>query len=207
MYAHPAHISDALINVIAAEKKIVKYLDLPIQHCSDKILKLMGRRYERRSLVHLISKIRRIIPNIALRTSVIAGFPGEGKAEFAALLAFIKEVKFDRLGAFAYSREPGTPAYKMRGQVPDRIKQERVQQLMRAQARISRDLNQKMIGQLIEVLIEKRTAAGYVGRSPMDAPEIDGSVLVRSAKSLKPGEIVNVRVTGARTYDLFGCLT
>jgi ribosomal protein S12 methylthiotransferase len=192
---------------MAKEKKIVKYLDLPIQHCSDKILKLMKRRYLRPALENLILKIRRKIPDITLRTSLIAGFPGEGEAEFAELLAFIRKVKFNRLGVFTYSREPGTPAYKMRGQVAAKIKQERLHRLMRVQARISRELNQKMIGQLIEVLIEKRTAAGYVGRSPMDAPEIDGSVLVRSPHSLKPGEIVKARITRAGTYDLFGFVT
>jgi len=204
MYAHPAHVTDKLINVIAKEKKILKYLDLPIQHVSDKILRRMKRRYERLELENLISKIRRKIPNLALRTSVIVGFPGEGEAEFNELLAFIKQVKFDRLGVFTYSREPGTPAYNMRGRVQTKVKQARLDKVMRAQARISRDQNQKMINRTLDIIIERSSPTGYIGRSYMDAPEIDGTVLVRSTKSLKPGEIVKTRIKSAGTYDLSG---
>ncbi|MBN2058251.1 MAG: 30S ribosomal protein S12 methylthiotransferase RimO [Candidatus Saganbacteria bacterium] len=207
MYAHPAHISNKLIRVMAAEKKIVKYLDLPIQHVNDRILKLMKRRYLRLELEKLISRIRREIPSLALRTSVIVGFPGEGEAEFNELLAFIKQVKFSRLGVFTYSREPGTPAYKMRGQVSGRTKQARLDRIMRAQARVSWEQNQKMIGTTIETIIERSAQGGYIGRTAMDAPDIDGTILVRSTKTLKPGQIVSVRVKKAKTYDLIGCLT
>lgn len=207
MYAHPAHIDDNLIKVIAREKKIVKYLDLPIQHACDKILKKMGRRYTRQDLENLITKIKRRVPNIALRTSVIVGFPGEGETEFEELLEFIEKVKFKHLGGFTYSKEEGTPAARMRGQVSEKVKTERLKKLMRLQARISRELNKSMIGKTLEVLVERAVHGGFVGRSYMDAPEIDGSVFIKTNKSLKPGEIVKVGITSAKTYDLIGCLT
>ncbi|MDD5594235.1 MAG: 30S ribosomal protein S12 methylthiotransferase RimO, partial [Candidatus Margulisbacteria bacterium] len=167
----------------------------------------MNRRYTREYLRNLISKIRRQIPKIALRTSVIAGFPGEGEAEFKELLDFIRQVKFDRLGCFTYQREEGTPAGKMRGQVSEKIKVKRAKMLMRAQARISRELNKNLIGQIIEIIIEGAARGGYAGRGRFDAPEIDGQVLIKSNKSLPPGKIVRARVTGAGTYDLFGRVT
>lgn len=207
MYAHPRHLTDRVIKVIAREPKIVKYLDLPIQHASDKILGLMDRRYTRHDLVNLITKIRRQIPQIALRSSVIAGFPGEGETEFQELLDFIREVKFERLGCFTFQREKGTPAFKMRGQVSGRVKIKRFQKLMRAQARIAREKGNKMIGRTLDIMIERAVRGGFNGRSYMDAPEIDGTVFASTDKSLKPGEIVKVRVTKARTYDLYGCLT
>lgn len=200
MYAHPAHVTDKLLNVMAREKKIVKYLDLPIQHCNDKILELMKRRYTRQVLESLIEKIRRKIPKIALRTSVIVGFPGEGEAEFQELLGFLDLVKFEKLGAFTYWREPGTPADNMRGQVPDQVKRSRLSQLMRRQARISKELNHKLIGKIIEVMVEE----GALGRSAADAPKIDGRVMVKSKIKQTPGQIVRARITGAKTYDLVG---
>ncbi|KPJ66124.1 hypothetical protein AMJ44_08915 [candidate division WOR-1 bacterium DG_54_3] len=203
MYAHPAHVTDKLIQVMATQKKIVKYLDLPIQHTCDKILAKMKRRYTRQDLENLISKIRR--RKIAVRTSVIAGFPGEGEAEFEELLDFIRKVKFEKLGVFTYSNEEGTPASKMRGQVSGPKKTERFHKLMRVQARISKEYNKKMVGKTLDIMIESRTRGGFLGRSPMDAPDIDGSVFVQSRKSLKPGEIAKVRITGAKTYDLIGC--
>ncbi|MCU0640678.1 MAG: 30S ribosomal protein S12 methylthiotransferase RimO [Candidatus Margulisbacteria bacterium] len=202
MYTHPAHLTDALLDLIARERKIVKYLDLPIQHACDKILKSMNRRYTRHDLETLISKIRR--RKIALRTSVIVGFPGEGETEFRELLDFVRRVKFERLGCFTYQREKGTPAAKMRAQVSPKTKIERFQKLMRVQARVTQ---KNMIGNIIEVLVEGGKAGKFVGRSYLDAPEIDGSVIIRSRKSIQPGEIVKVRITGASAYDLCGCLT
>lgn len=207
MYTHPAHLTAKVLKVMATEPKIVKYLDLPIQHGCDKILKSMGRRYTRQQLVNLISKIRREVPNIALRTTVLTGFPGEGQAEFAELLDLVKLVRFERLGVFVYQREKGTPAAKLRPQVPQKTKIERAKKLMRTQARISRERNQQLIGQRLEVLIEKVVATGASGRSYLDAPDIDGTVSVRSKRLLKPGEFVAARIIGARTYDLVGCLT
>jgi len=205
MYAHPAHVSDKLINVIASERKIVKYLDLPIQHAHDKILNRMKRRYKRQDLYNFILKIRRKIPKIALPTSVIVGFPGEGEAEFEELLAFIRKVAFQKLGVFTYSKEEGTPAAKMRGQVSAKIKQERFHKLMQAQASISKELNKKLIGKTLDTIIERTIQGKFVGRSYLDAPDIDGTVFVKSNKSLTPGEIVSVRITDAKTYDLIGC--
>jgi ribosomal protein S12 methylthiotransferase len=165
----------------------------------------MNRRYTRRDLENLIAKIRR--RNLALRSTVIVGFPGEGEAEFKELLDFIRKVKFERLGCFTYQKEKGTPANKMGEQVSEKVKIERFQRLMRRQARISREKGNKMIGRTLDIIIEKAARGGFVGRSYMDAPEIDGSVLAKTNKSLKPGGIVAVRITGARTYDLIGCLT
>ncbi len=200
MYAHPAHVTDKLLAVMAKERKIVKYLDLPIQHCNDKILRLMGRPDPSgQFLENLIAKIRRKIPKIALRTSVIVGFPGEGEAEFEELLGFLKKVKFEKLGAFTFHREPGTPADKMRGQVPDQVKKLRLNRLMRQQARISKEMNNKLSGKIIEVMVEDSSW----GRTAADAPEIDGRVYLKST----PGEIVRARITGAKTYDLIGIAT
>jgi len=207
MYAHPAHLTDRVLKVMAAESKIVKYLDLPIQHADDKILKLMNRRYTRQDLENLISKIRRMIPKIALRTTVIAGFPGEGDAEFGELLDFLGRVKFDRLGCFTFQPEPGTPASIMKGQVPEKIKVQRAKTLMRAQARVSRELNKNLVGQIVEILIEGASRGRAVGRSRMDAPEIDGKVFIKPAKSITPGKIVRVRLERAGVYDLFGSET
>jgi ribosomal protein S12 methylthiotransferase len=204
MYAHPAHVTDQLLAVMKKERKIVKYLDLPIQHCNDKILRLMRRRYARQDLETLIQTIRRKLPNLALRTTVIAGFPGEGEAELQELLGFLKRVKFAKLGCFTFCREPGTPAFRMRKQVPARVKQLRRNRIMRLQAQISKEMNSKLIGQILEILIEKGAAGRFVGRSPFDAPEIDGRVIIRSAKRLSPGQVVRARITGARTHDLLG---
>jgi len=204
MYAHPAHLSDKVINVIARERKIVKYLDLPIQHVCDKILERMNRRYTRQDLENLILKIRR--RKIALRTSVIVGSPGEGEAEFQELLKFLRKVKFEKLGVFTYQKEEGTPASKMRGQVSEKVKTERLRKLMRVQARISRELNNKLIGKTLDIIIERAIHGGFLGRSYMDAPDIDGSVSVK-AKSTKPGEIIKAHITGGKTYDLIGCKT
>lgn len=204
MYAHPAHLSDKVIKVMAKEPKIVKYLDLPIQHASDKILRLMNRRYTRQDLDNLIRKIRRQIPKIALRTTVIVGFPGEGAAEFAELLRFLREARFTKLGCFAYQKEAGTPAGKMGRQVPEKIKNRRAKKIMLAQAGISRELNSQLIGQVIKVIIEGEKKGHAFGRATFDAPEIDGHVYIKSNKSLTPGRIVRCRVTKAGTYDLFG---
>ncbi|NQT29398.1 MAG: MiaB/RimO family radical SAM methylthiotransferase [Candidatus Saganbacteria bacterium] len=205
LYAHPAHVSDKLLDFMAKNKKIAKYIDLPIQHINDKILGKMGRGVSRAKLSNLIEKIRR--RKLALRTSVIVGFPGEGEAEFLELLDFIKKVKFQRLGVFTYQREEGTPAYNLRGQVSAKKKEERFHKVMRAQARISRELNTKLIGKTLSVIVERNINGMVVGRSQMDAPDIDGSVFVKSSKSLIPGKVVGVHITGAKTYDLIGCLT
>ncbi len=198
MYAYPSHISDALIKLMASEKKVVKYLDLPIQHVNSRILKRMNRRYDREQLEKLIARLRKKIPDLALRTSVIVGSPGEAKKEFAELLEFIRSVKFERLGVFKYEREEGTRAAKMAGQVSEREKENRYHALMAAQAKISRELNCRLIGKRIEVLVEGENS----GRSYRDAPEIDGRVVLKGRKLLTPGALVKAKVTGAGSYDL-----
>ena len=197
LYAHPAHVTDKLLNTMASERKVVKYLDLPIQHACDKILSRMNRRYTRRDLEKLISKIRR--RSIVLRTSVIVGFPGEGEAEFQELLDFIRAVRFEKLGVFPYWKEEGTPAAKIKTRGQGSIKK-----LMRLQTRISQELNNTLIGKTFDTLIEGASPKGYLGRTFRDAPDIDGQMLVDNSKTLKPGEIVKVRITGAKTYDLIG---
>ncbi|MFA4905843.1 MAG: MiaB/RimO family radical SAM methylthiotransferase [Candidatus Margulisiibacteriota bacterium] len=196
MYAHPAHLTEKVIKTIKTEPKIVKYLDLPLQHINDRILWEMDRRVSRVRILDLISKIRREIPKIAIRTSFIVGFPGETDAEFKELLDFIKEVRFERLGAFAYSREAGTPAAKKRGQVPEKVKRSRLHRLLTLQKRIAKELNLKLIGKKLEVLYEGRGR----GRTHCDAPSIDGSV--KMSGKFRPGELVKVKITGASAYDL-----
>jgi ribosomal protein S12 methylthiotransferase len=197
MYAHPAHVTDELIEVMAKEPKICRYLDLPIQHACDKILGLMRRRISADQLRQLIEKLRRKIPGIAIRTSVIVGFPGETGSDFNKLIAFIREERFERLGVFKYSREIGTPAAKMGDQIGERIKDQRFHKLMRLQRGISAKSQKNMVGKVIKVLAEGRS-----GRSYMDAPEIDG--VVKLNKCVPNGKIVSVKITGSGPYDLSG---
>lgn len=199
MYAHPAHVTDELIEVMAKQPKIVKYLDLPIQHACDKILRSMRRRISAKELKVLIEKLRRRIPGIAIRTSVIVGYPNESSSDFNKLKTFIKEERFERLGVFRYSRESGTAAAKLGDQVGERIKDQRFHELMRLQRAISAKSLKKMVGKIIQVLAE-----GRIGRSYMDAPEIDG--VVKLNKCVPNGKIVSVKVTGSGPYDLSGIL-
>lgn len=197
MYAHPEHLTEGIIRTIAAEKKIVKYLDLPVQHASDRILKKMNRRYKKADVESLINKLRAAIPSLVIRTSLIVGFPGETAADFNELLDFVRRMKFDRLGVFPYFRETGTPAAKLKGQVPSKIKRERARRLMQLQARISKERNRSLIGRTLDVLVEGKC----FGRSYRDAPEIDGKVILKG-RSFKPGQFIRARVIKARTYDL-----
>jgi ribosomal protein S12 methylthiotransferase len=199
MYAHPAHVTDELIETMAKEPKICKYLDLPIQHACDNILRSMRRRISANKLELLIRKLRRRIPGIAIRTSVIIGYPGESDKDFKELESFIKEERFTRLGVFKYSRESGTTAAKLGGQISERVKDERFHKLMRLQRSISRRSLKNMVGKVIKILAE-----GHVGRSYMDAPEIDG--VVKLNKNVPNGKIVRVKVTGSGFYDLSGRL-
>ena len=203
MYSYPSHISDGLIKIIACEKKIVKYLDLPIQHVNSAVLKKMNRKYDREQLERLIYKLREKIPGLALRTSVIVGFPGEGEREFAELLEFTKKIKFDRLGVFKYEREEGTAAAKMKEQLSEKTKTERFHRLMGIQQKISRERNQEWIGHKLEVLIEGKEGRYYFGRSFRDAPEIDGRVFVKSSRMVKSGTLLKMKITRAEAYDLF----
>lgn len=205
MYAYPESVTDELIDIMANEEKICKYLDLPIQHINDRVLKSMNRRSTGKQIRQLIKKIKFRIPEIALRTSVIVGFPGETEEEFNELYEFIKEEQFDRLGAFAYSREEGTPAAGMKEQLSYKTKKERYSRIMKIQNNISRAKNEKFIGRDMEVLIEGTTTKGsYFGRTFRDAPEIDGFLYIKSKKALIPGEIENAKIIKATEYDLFG---
>jgi ribosomal protein S12 methylthiotransferase len=204
LYLYPSRVSEDLLKLIADEGRLCKYLDLPIQHINSRILKLMRRHTRSADIRRLIERARRLIPDLAIRTSVIVGFPSETDAEFKELLRFIEEVKFERLGAFIYSREEGTPAYNFKGQIPQRVQRERFNAVMRVQQEISRENNQKFLGQVLELLIDEKEDGHYLGRTQYDAPEVDGLVYVHSAKPLRPGDLVRVRIKDALEYDLTG---
>ena len=206
LYAHPAHLTPELVSLIREEEKICKYLDLPIQHIHDGILKAMNRRISGRSLREVLAKIRREVPGIALRTSLMVGFPGETKKAFQELFEFVKEFEFDHLGVFTYSPEEGTRAGKMRGRVPAKIQAERYHQIMALQKKISRKKQKQQIDSRVEVLIEgagKNAGVIWEGRTQRQAPEIDGLTLLMKGEAL-PGEMVEARITRAAAYDLYG---
>lgn len=204
-YAYPGFFTDELIETIASNPKICKYIDMPLQHSEDSILKRMRRPGRQRDARELIRKIRDRIPGVSLRTSIIVGFPGETDEDFENLKAFIREVQFDRLGVFTYSKEEDTPASRLPDQVADDVKEYRANVLMEIQREISNERNSSRIGQVIDVLIEKYDGRNdvYVGRSQFDAPEIDGEVFARGA-DLRIGEIAKVRVTHSFEFDLSG---
>lgn len=198
LYTHPAHWSDELIATMAACDKVCRYVDIPLQHINDAVLRRMKRETDGPFIRDLIGRIRAGIPGVALRTAFIVGFPGETEEQFAELLDFIAATRFERLGVFAYSQEDRTVAAKLEPQLPARVKQQRRRRAMRWQQRVSRQLHEKLVGQTMRVLIDKPG----VGRSPADAPEIDGTVRVRGRAPV--GEFADVLITGAATYDLTG---
>jgi ribosomal protein S12 methylthiotransferase len=206
LYAYPDGITEELVELLKREPKLCKYLDVPIQHISDPVLKRMNRRSTGADIRRIIGRLRAEIPGIALRTSIIVGFPGETDDDFRALLAFVEEARFDRLGVFCYSREEGTPAAEMEGQVTERIKRERHKRLMKAQARVSFLCNRALIGTVEEVLVEgysDETDLLLKGRSSRQAPDIDGMVYITSGNA-RVGEIVPLRITDSSDYDLIG---
>ena len=206
LYCYPEEITDELIQVIRDEEKICKYLDLPIQHASDGILKRMGRRTSRRDLEEVITRLRREIPGIALRTTLITGFPGETPEDHAALMDFVEKMRFDRLGVFTYSPEEGTAAAAMPGQIPEELKQQRRDELMELQQTIAFELSEAMVGQRLWVLVEGRLPEEdvYIGRTWRDAPDVDGYIFVSSQEELMSGDFVEVMVTASHDYDLIG---
>ena len=208
LYCYPEEITDELIQVIKEEPKICKYLDMPIQHSSDNILKRMGRRTTRQELVDVIAKLRNNIPDIALRTTLITGFPGETEEDIDDLLDFVDTMEFDRLGVFTYSPEEGTPAASMTDQVPENIKEERRNRIMELQQEVSLDKSADMVGRVIPVMVEGKITDddAYVGRSYKDAPNVDGYVFINTNAQLMSGQIVNVSITGSMEYDLIGKL-
>jgi ribosomal protein S12 methylthiotransferase len=206
LYAYPDGISDSLIELIRDEPKVCKYLDIPIQHISDPVLKAMKRRSSEQQIRDLIAKLRSRIPGIALRTSLIVGFPGETFEDFSSLMQFVEQTHFDRLGVFCYSREEGTPAAGLPEQVTERVKRERYRKLMRAQARLSFRRNRALIGQTEQVIVEgysEETELLLKGRSSRQAPDIDGQVYI-TAGTANVGDIVTLRITDSSDYDLIG---
>ena len=207
LYCYPEEIDDALIEAIAKEKKVLHYLDLPIQHGADSVLRRMGRYTDRRSVLRIVSKLREKIPDVCLRTTLISGFPGETEKEHEESVSLVREVGFDRLGVFPYSKEEGTPAAKLRGQLRKRIKEERRDILMRTQQEIAFRKTAALKGKTLDALIEGKLADEehvYVGRTYRDAPDVDGYIFVRSDRELLTGDIVRTRVLAAKDYDLIG---
>ncbi len=205
LYAYPESINDELIEVVKEEEKIVKYFDMPIQHISDNVLRRMARRTTGKEIKEKIKKIRKEISNVVLRTSLIAGFPGETEEEFNELKEFVKDIKFDRLGCFAYSKEDGTPAVKLDGHLPAKVKKQRANEIMKVQQNVSKDNNNKMLGNELYVLIENITEDGkyYVARSYREVPEdTDGVIYVENTKDVIIGDFVNVKIVEALDYDL-----
>ena len=205
-YCYPEEITEELIDVIAEEEKICHYLDLPIQHASDRILKRMGRRTTQESLRQIVGHLRERIPDIALRTTLISGFPGETQEDHEILMDFVNDMEFERLGVFAYSQEEDTPAASFPDQIPEEVKEERRDEVMELQQEIAFEKSEAMVGRVLEVLIEGKVADenAYVGRTYMDAPGVDGLLFVNTDEELMTGDFVRVKVTGAAEYDLIG---
>lgn len=206
LYAYPDGITDGLIELIRDEPKVCKYLDIPIQHISDPVLKAMKRRSTEQQIRDLIARLRAEIPGIALRTSLIVGFPGETVEDFNSLTHFVEQTRFDRLGVFCYSKEEGTPAAEMPEQITERVKRERYRKLMRSQARLSFRRNRTLIGTIEQVIVEgysEETELLLKGRSSRQAPDIDGQVYITSGNA-DVGDIVSLRITDSSDYDLIG---
>lgn len=206
LYCYPEEIYDELIETIKTEPKVCHYLDLPIQHASDKVLKRMGRRTTRADLEQIIGRLRREIPDIVLRTTLISGFPGETQEQHEELMDFIDEMEFDRLGVFAYSQEEDTPAASMSDQIEEEVKQARRDELMELQQEIAFDRAQDMVGRTVTAMVEGKVADenAYVARTYGDAPGVDGFVFIHTGEVLMTGDFVRTRITGAAEYDLIG---
>lgn len=205
-YCYPEEITDELIETIKTEEKVCHYLDMPIQHASDTILRRMGRRTSREQLKEIIGKLRSEIPDIAIRTTLISGFPGETEEDHETLMEFVDEMEFERLGVFAYSAEEDTPAAGFPDQIPQEVKEERRDAIMELQQEISFDHSQSMVGKSLDVMIEGKVADenAYVGRTYMDGPGVDGMIFIQTGEELMSGAFVRARVTGALEYDLIG---
>ena len=208
-YAYPTDFPDQVIEVMAREKKICRYLDIPFQHISDNQLKAMKRRHTKADAYTLVEKLRKAIPDIALRTTLLVGYPTETEEDFAELMQFVRDCRFDRLGVFAYSEEEGTySATHLKDDVEDDMKQSRVERIMRLQERISLENNAKRIGQKMRVIIDRKEGDFYIGRSEYDSPEVDQELVIDSAgKRLIRGKFYEVEITDAEDYDLYARLT
>jgi ribosomal protein S12 methylthiotransferase len=202
LYLYPSRVDDGIVDLLRSEEKVCRYLDIPVQHIDPGILRRMGRTYGASDVYRMVERLRTDVPGVFLRTSLIAGFPGETRQAFDRLLRFVHETRWDYLGVFPYSREEGTPAYAMPSQVPERVKEDRVRQVRDAQADILAQRNAALVGETLQVLVEKIGARGSAtGRHRGQAPEVDGSVLLSGFKG-KPGALCRARATGAREWDL-----
>jgi ribosomal protein S12 methylthiotransferase len=206
LYLYPADINQDLIKTVAEQEKVVKYLDIPMQHSEERILRLMGRRGTRKEYIKKIKQIREAIPGVTLRSTFIVGFPTETEDEFQRLVDFIEEVQFDRLGVFKYSREEGTKAYNLKGQIPENVKNRRLDEIMSRQAVISLEKNRALTGKKYPALIDYVDADMAIARLYCHAPEIDGVVILENTSDLKAGEKVKVLITEAYEYDLKGVI-
>lgn len=204
LYCYPEEIDDELIDAIIRNDKVCHYIDIPIQHCSDKILNAMGRKTDNKSLNNTIEKLRKKVPDIVIRTTLIVGFPDETEEDFNELIAFVKKSKFERLGVFTYSRIEETAAYDMPNQIDMDVKDARKNEIMELQMNISKENNEKLIGNKLDVFIEGRLSDAYVGRTYRDAPDVDGYFFVTSDEPLESGDFVSCKVTACNEYDLIG---
>ena len=203
-YAYPTHFPEDVIRVMAEEPKICKYLDIPLQHISDSQLRSMRRGITREETIALIRHLRQEIPGLALRTTLLVGYPGESEADFAELEAFVREMRFERLGVFPYSEEEGTySAEQLTDDVPDAVKHSRAERIMEIQNHISRETNVNKIGQTLRVIVDRREGEWWVARSQYDSPEVDEEILIPATQKLTPGEFYEVQITGAEDYDLY----
>lgn len=208
LYLYPDHIDEKLIKAIKDNEKVLKYLDIPLQHINNDILKRMNRKTSKEKIIQLINTLRREIPGITIRTTFIVGFPGEDEEKFSELYEFVRDTRLDRVGVFTYSREEGTPAYHFKNQVDDEVKEYRRDKIMQLQSLISYELNKEKIGRTYEVLIEDIEEDGlYVGRTYMDSPDIDGLYYVKSGKKLEIGQFVKAKTIDCLEYDLIGEIT
>lgn len=206
LYCYPEEITDELIHTMATNEKICHYIDMPIQHSEDEILKAMGRRTSRRQIEEVVKKLRTAMPDIAIRTTLITGFPGETKEQHEALLEFVDDMEFERLGVFTYSPEEGTRAAEFPNQISEEVKKQRQDELMALQQEVSYDNNQRMLGKQLEVLVEGYLYEEdvYIGRSYREAPNVDGYIFINAEEEIVSGEMVTVRITDANEYDLIG---
>ncbi len=204
LYCYAEELTDEIIDEIASNDKVCKYIDIPIQHISDKILKSMRRKGRNKTITDNINKLRAKVPNVVLRTSLIVGFPGEREEDFEELKDFIKKIKFDKLGVFTYSQEEGTAAADMDEQIDDEIKEMRYHELMALQQQISKELNKNRVGKIYTVLIENKEDKMYIGRSYEMAPEIDGEIFIENDNNIKIGQFIDVEIIRALEYDLIG---
>lgn len=203
-YCYPNRVTDELIDVIASEEKICSYIDIPLQHCNNDILKSMNRYGSYDSLKKLLTKMKTKIPNLSLRTTFMVGFPGETEEQFEELCRFVKDIEFDKMGCFTYSPEEDTPAFDFDNQIDEDIKKRRAEVLMDIQYSITENANKKRIGNIYKVVVDEKDGDKYIGRSYLDSPEIDSGIIITSERALSSGEFINVKITDYDGYDLIG---